>query len=311
MSQPRVSVVIPTYNRGHCILNAIDSVLEQSFDDLEIVVVDDCSTDNTKEVLQALSDPRVRYLRHANNRKGSAARNTGIQAAKGELIAFLDSDDIWLPGKLDKQVNEFEQAKKKYPDEHRIVIYSKLTLKTPISSVDIPQRAPRHDETIRSFITSGRGVVSIITVLTTTEFAREILFDELLAVNQDGDFAMRMDAAGGRFFLIEEPLAVWLRGANDHVSSSSDYQSGLDWLQRNPDLLTDKEATRIRAVTFAHQAIRAGARKEALTWGVQGVLKGVVRPREILELTTAVALPVTYHNQLWALLRKLRHSIRS
>ena len=101
---PKVSVVIPTHDRAHLVGRAIRSVLAQTFQDFEIIVVDDCSVDNTKEVVQSLADSRIRYLRHEINRGGSAARNTGIGAARGEWIAFLDSDDEWLPKKLEKQL---------------------------------------------------------------------------------------------------------------------------------------------------------------------------------------------------------------
>jgi len=100
---PRVSVVIPTYNRAHLVAEAIESVLTQSFTDFELIVVDDGSTDQTEEVLRAITDPRLKYLEQPNQ-GASAARNTGIRAATGEYTAFLDSDDLFLPKKLSLQV---------------------------------------------------------------------------------------------------------------------------------------------------------------------------------------------------------------
>lgn len=102
-----VSVIIPTYNRGWILREAVDSVLAQDYADYELIVVDDGSTDATASVLQMYAD-RIRILRQKN--KGvSAARNTGIRAASGMLIAFLDSDDLWLPAKLGHQVAFFKQ----------------------------------------------------------------------------------------------------------------------------------------------------------------------------------------------------------
>src|SRR5262245_49648343 len=97
-----VSVVIPTHNRGECIGRAIASVVAQSYADLEVIVVDDGSADNTVRVVQAetLRDSRVRLLKHDRRRGAQAARNTGIYAARGEWIAFLDSDDEWLQESL-------------------------------------------------------------------------------------------------------------------------------------------------------------------------------------------------------------------
>ena len=100
---PRVSVIIPTYNQASYLPAAIKSVLEQTFQDFEIIVVNDGSTDNTSQEVINFSDPRLRYFSQ-ENRGLSAARNTGIQASVGEYIAFLDSDDVWLPQKLELQV---------------------------------------------------------------------------------------------------------------------------------------------------------------------------------------------------------------
>lgn len=119
-----VSVIIPTYNRAHLIGRAIKSILNQTYQDFEIIVVDDGSTDNTEEVLKGFNDSRILYIRHNHNRGGAAARNTGIKAARGKYIAFQDSDDEWLPEKLEKQMKVFENVSPKvgivYTDMWRI-----------------------------------------------------------------------------------------------------------------------------------------------------------------------------------------------
>jgi len=102
MNQLRVSVVIPTYNRAALLGRAIQSAVSQFDWDDEIVIVDDGSTDNTKEIVSAFADPRIHYIYHPRAGAG-AARNRGVNEAKGYLIAFLDSDDEWLPGKLTVQ----------------------------------------------------------------------------------------------------------------------------------------------------------------------------------------------------------------
>lgn len=101
-AKPLVSVVIPTYNYGRYICETIESALGQTYSPVEIIVVDDGSTDDTRERLTAYGG-RVRYI-HQQNRGLSAARNAGIQAARGEFVALLDSDDLWLPDKLERQV---------------------------------------------------------------------------------------------------------------------------------------------------------------------------------------------------------------
>jgi glycosyltransferase involved in cell wall biosynthesis len=109
---PRVSVVIPTHNRPHTLPRAIHSVLEQGFTSLEVIVVDDASRDfAARDVVARIAeqDPRVSYIRRLKGGSAAAARNTGIEAAKGEFVAFQDDDDEWLPGKLEKQIGLMDQ----------------------------------------------------------------------------------------------------------------------------------------------------------------------------------------------------------
>ena len=105
---PTVSVVIPTYNRADVLPRAIDSALGQSVADIEVVVVDDGSTDDTEALVADYEDDRLRYVAHETNRGANVARNTGIEAADGEYIAFLDSDDEWKPTKLERQLERLE-----------------------------------------------------------------------------------------------------------------------------------------------------------------------------------------------------------
>jgi glycosyltransferase involved in cell wall biosynthesis len=109
---PTVSVVIPVFNRRAAVRCAIKSVLAQTFQDFEIVVVDDGSTDGTPVSVAEFADRRIRLLRHERNRGGSAARNTGIRASSAPYVAFLDSDDEWLPTKLQRQLEVFARSNK-------------------------------------------------------------------------------------------------------------------------------------------------------------------------------------------------------
>lgn len=107
---PRVSVVISTYNRERYVGLAIESVLAQTFPDIELIVVDDGSTDSTREVVSRFG-PRVHYA-YQDNAERAAARNHGLRLASGDYVAFLDSDDVWLPDKIEQELRRFEQ----YPE---------------------------------------------------------------------------------------------------------------------------------------------------------------------------------------------------
>lgn len=109
MNTPKVSVVIPAYNHERYVGAAVRSVLDQSFRDLELIVVDDGSTDNTGAVVQAISDPRLRYIRQANQDAFNAINN-GLREARGAFLAILNSDDLYLPARLERLVSESEKT---------------------------------------------------------------------------------------------------------------------------------------------------------------------------------------------------------
>lgn len=105
-----VSIIIPTYNREKLIKRAIDSVLNQTYQDYEVIIIDDGSKDRTKEVIEEIGDNRIRYIGLEINQGVSHARNVGIQEARYEYIAFLDSDDEWMPNKLELQMRKMTKA---------------------------------------------------------------------------------------------------------------------------------------------------------------------------------------------------------
>lgn len=117
-----VSVILPVYNRSGSLQASMQSVLIQSYRDLELIVVDDASTEDLQPIVEGFDDSRVRYIRQEKNGGASAARNAGLAAAQGQYIAFQDSDDLWLPGKLQKQIDLMEAA----PPEVGAVIHSKV-----------------------------------------------------------------------------------------------------------------------------------------------------------------------------------------
>ena len=109
MATPKVSIIVPTYNRADMIADTIDSILNQTYKDFELIIVDNESTDNTEEVVKSYKDKRIRYFKHQNNGIIAVNRNYGTGKARGEYIAFCDDDDLWLPEKLEKQVLELDK----------------------------------------------------------------------------------------------------------------------------------------------------------------------------------------------------------
>ncbi|MCH5190000.1 MAG: glycosyltransferase family 2 protein [Oscillospiraceae bacterium] len=105
-----VSIIMPSYNTAQYISDSIDSVLAQTYENWELIIVDDCSTDNTDEVISKyLSDGRIKYFKNGTNSGAAVSRNTALREANGRWIAFLDSDDLWHPEKLEKQLAFMEE----------------------------------------------------------------------------------------------------------------------------------------------------------------------------------------------------------
>lgn len=117
MKEGLVSVIMPSYNTGGYIGAAIESVLSQTYDNLELIIVDDCSSDQTAEVVRSFTDSRIHYLENDKNVGAALSRNKALRMASGEWIAFLDSDDMWLPDKLEKQL-AFMKSKHIYFSYH-------------------------------------------------------------------------------------------------------------------------------------------------------------------------------------------------
>ena len=99
-----VSIIIPTYNRANKLSGSVQSVLDQTYTDFKLIIVDDASTDDTEKIVSMIDDDRIQYHRLETNKGAAGARNEGVRLADSEWIAFHDSDDKWLPGKLEKQM---------------------------------------------------------------------------------------------------------------------------------------------------------------------------------------------------------------
>ena len=100
-----VSIVMPSYNTGQYIASSVESVLSQTYQNWELLIVDDCSTDNTDEIMASFHDERIKYFKNEKNSGAATSRNRALREAKGKWIAFLDSDDLWLPEKLERQIS--------------------------------------------------------------------------------------------------------------------------------------------------------------------------------------------------------------
>ncbi|WP_456394990.1 glycosyltransferase family 2 protein [Thermococcus sp.] len=187
MARPTVSVVIPTYNRANLLKRAIESVLNQKFEDFELIVVDDASTDNTPEVVESIADGRIRYIRLKRNSGGPVARNTGIKKARGEFIALLDDDDEWLPNRLDIQIKKFENL-----DRGVGVVYGGFYYVSQQNGRVLGKRLPKYRGDVYKHLLRENFIGSPTLLIRRRCFKRAGLFDPKLKSSQDWDMWLRI-----------------------------------------------------------------------------------------------------------------------
>lgn len=205
---PLVSVIVPTFNREHCLERALKSVQAQDYTEWEFVIADDASTDGTYELAEKLAEaePRIRLLPRAERNQGAAsARNRAMAAAKGKYLALLDSDDEWLPGKLSRQVAAMEAA----DESVGICFTGAKILKNggPRFALDIPKKEWEADPL--SYIAIGHLPFTTSTTMLKREcFAKVGGMELSLRRGQDAEFFMRIFFNGFGLTTIQEVYTV-------------------------------------------------------------------------------------------------------
>lgn len=195
---PAISVVVPSYNRGHCIAAALGSVLDQDWRDLELIVVDDGSRDDTLAVLASIDDPRLGVWQMARNGGAAAARNAGVAVARAPLIAFQDSDDLWQPGLLAAHVAalaevelSFCQLDQRHGGQRRL----------------IPPTGWQADHLLAQLL-RGNFISPQAMAVRRASFQALGGFDAAMPALEDWEFAIRAAAAGLSMRHIPQPLVI-------------------------------------------------------------------------------------------------------
>ncbi len=240
---PEVSVVMATYQRPRSLLESVQSALSQSFQSLEVLVVVDGPHEPTVEALATISDPRVRVIVSPVNVGQAAAINLAIPEARGYWIALLDDDDLWLPDKLERQMELAAVAPQPYP-----IISCQLIARTESRDFHWPRRQPRPDQSLdeylfcRSWPTTGEGMVQNSTILTPTELLKRVPFSAGLKRYVDLDWLMRtqqVDGAEAVFVASKEPLVIWhIEENRTRVSNRDDWHWALSYIQERRHLMT-------------------------------------------------------------------------
>ena len=281
---PAFSVVIPVYNRAHLLKRALTSVLAQSFQDFEILVVDDGSKDDPGKIVEALGDPRIHFL-WQENQGGGAARNAGIDLAKGHYIAFLDSDDRFLPHHL----NTVKAILDCGPG---IAAYARMSVDRGNGAAMLrPPRAINADEHMANYLLRERGFVPTITLAVEAATAKRVRYDPRLSFAQDTDFAIRLYLDGCRFIMAEEPGAICEDIADSTRISLGRKGTGLvSWLEEMRPMIPSRAYHGCRGWTIA-KGLAPTAPLRALGLYLNALLRGCYRPRLAVVVFVQVFVP--------------------
>lgn len=239
---PLVSCILPVYNRKELLRNSLYSIVNQTYTNIEIIVVDDGSSEPVDLVIEEFDDKRIKLITHSENRGGGAARNTGIKHSNGDYIAFLDSDDWWLPSKLQRQVSVMNQA-----DEGVGVVGCggfKTWKETGIIRGKIfinhhNQSNKYNSEKAKKKLLSGSSIVTTSKILVKKECLDNVgYFDEGLPSMQEHDLNVRL-AEKYDFVVLQNKLVIKDESVSNRISH--DYQSRRDGL----DIFLNKHSSKM------------------------------------------------------------------
>lgn len=283
--RPFFTVVIPTCRREAVLEVAIHSALQQTFGDFELLVVDDVGSVRTEMLVTAFRDPRVRYLVSVRGRGGAGARNTGILAARGAWVAFLDDDDAWLPRKLERLAGKIRAA----ADDLGLVYTAHASYDFERCDVLVRSRPGRegwlHDALLYENFIGGFSAVAV---------RRELLLalgglDERFPALQDADLYLRV-ARRARIGYVDEVLTHVRKNLPSRISLDADRRLAglrLYWYKYRDEFASTAELRyRIAARVFL-QAISAGAPRavaQSLGWTLSGFIVAPEHARETARL---------------------------
>lgn len=222
---PEVSIILPTFNRASVLPRAVESVLRQDHGDFELIIVDDASSDETEQAIRVFEDERIVYVRNSENSGAAAARNRGISLARGQYVAFQDSDDVWLAGKLRRQVESLADPARPYD-----ACFSSYWRIGPAGMRLVPGKgAVDADGDLFRRLLRG-NVVGLPTLMVRRERLIEIgAFDERLPRLMDWDLALRL-ALHCRVLFCEEPLLLACDGGQGISDDLDAYLKAVDMI---------------------------------------------------------------------------------
>jgi glycosyltransferase involved in cell wall biosynthesis len=288
---PLFSVVIPAYNRADVLPTALGSVLGQGCQDFEIIVVDDGSSDNPGQVIDDIADPRIRLVTQ-NNQGASAARNRGIDEARGRYVAFLDSDDRFLPHHLDTIAALLNGE----PD---VAGFAAIIVdRGQGRRFTKPPRGPRADEELASYLLCDRGFIPTITLVVPRELAARVRYDPAIFYGDDKDFALRLSFAGCRFVMADKPGAIWhdIEDPN-RLSAGRGGERLLPWIAQMRPHISPRAYYGCRGWSIA-KGVALKSKAAALRLFIEALVHRAYRPAMAARIFLQIFLPDRLYRRL-------------
>lgn len=294
---PTVTVVIPTFNRPQFLLRAIQSVRQQTFTNFEIVVVMDGLDPASRDAIEQLHEPRLRYFELPEKVGGAEARNVGVRSANGTWIALLDDDDEWLPNKLEQQLVPVQSSQ-----NDGILVTSRYICHAS-GSADVvrPRRLPKPGEPISEFMFDYLCYFQTSTFLCSKSLYLRVPFDSNLSFFQDIDWFLRVSQDSAfDLVVIDEPLSIYhVPAGRTSITSNLNWQARLNWGRRRRHLLSRRAYSRFILGTCVGRAVQDGAGwKGFVTLLKEAVIEGSATPYLVVLLCGAYVLPPKYRKQL-------------
>ena len=238
---PRYSIIIPTYNRASSVANTLESCFKQTFEDFEIVVVDDGSKDNTVEVLQSINDSRLKVVTQ-ENAGPAAARNTGMDNASGDFIAFLDSDDVWYPEFLATAEQMFEANEEQ-------ILYGQIIVDRGVGRYWVkPDRVIGSDESIYDYLYVDGMFIQTSTIVMPAKLKNTVRWDESVTFGDNDQFAIDLWHTKVPFALLPKPLTLYADVMSPDALSqlpifggdTSAHTNFFDWMATQKNLMGNR-----------------------------------------------------------------------
>ncbi len=291
---PRFSIVVPTYNRSASVLDTLQSCLDQSLNDFEVIIVDDGSSDDTREVLASIKDSRLVVV-HQDNAGPAAARNHGMRVARGQYIAFLDSDDRWYPEFLDvanKALEEFGE----------VMLYGQIIVDRGVDRYWVkPSRPMGAEESIYDYLYVDGSFIQTSTMVIPRALADKVSWDESVTFGDNDQFAIDCWRTGIVFQMLPRPLTLYADIISDealsqlpiHAGKSEKYTNFFKWMNTQKSSMSPVAwagfQARFESVGLARTA---PLQSFALLW--KGYRAGAIGPIGMVRQSIQNLFPVFY-----------------